>query len=559
MVDRVDKITVVGGGTAGWMTAMIVHTFLNAARGGPPVQVTVIESPKVPTVGVGEATVAGMALLLNHLGIDEAAFIRRCNASFKLAVRFENWGLDRSGAPTSYYHPFNFPSFLGGVTPAHHYNAFGPHPGRDALAECMVPNTAVVEAYRGPRRIDGGNYANDINYAYHLDAALFAEFLRDVAVARGLRHIRDDVVEVTLDERGYISALELERGGSFPVELVVDCTGFKGVILQQVLGEPFDTFGHNLLCDRAIPVQIPHRDPAKLQPCTRSTALGAGWVWRVPLYSRLGTGYVFSSAFRSDDEAKAEFFQHLRDTGDLPRDVPDPDTRVIHMKTGRTRRAWVKNCVAIGLAGGFVEPLESTAIYMIEMAARLLVSHLPDRGIDPVFAGRYNKLLEAIGDEIRDFIVSHYVTSNRPEPFWRAARDEIDVPDSLRENLELWRHVLPNVTDTPDSKLFNFWNYIYTLWPKRFFEGRHFPLEGSISPRDWERYGRDLAGRENALLSSLPDHHALLSSIRGETPVLDEAGRGEAGRAAPVPELPSEIERPEFERRARLRPTIPLP
>lgn len=553
MVDRVDKITVVGGGTAGWMTGMILYTFLNASRGGAPVQVTVIESPKIPTVGVGEATVAGMPMLLNHLGIDEAAFIQRCNASFKLSVQFENWGLDRSGTPISYYHPFNSPGFIGGMTPAYHYNAFGPHPGRDGLAECIVPNTAVLEAYRGPRQIGGKNYENDINYAYHLDAGLFGAFLRDVAVTRGLRHIRDDVVDVTLDERGYVSTLELERGGSHPVELVIDCTGFKGLILQQVLGEPFDSFEPNLLCDRAIPVQIPHRDPTRLQPCTRSTALGAGWVWRVPLYSRLGTGYVYSSAFRSDEEAKAEFFQHLRDSGDLPSDAPDPDTRAIHMKTGRTRRAWVKNCVAIGLASSFVEPLEATAIYMIEMAARLLVTHLPDRGINPAIAERYNQVMESLSDEIRDFIVSHYVTSNRPEPFWRAARDEIDVPDSLRENLELWRHVLPNEADTRGSRLFSYWNYIYTLWPKRFFEDRHFPLEGSISLRSWEHSGRDLAKRENLLLSSLPDHYALLNSIRGDMPAVDQMGR-----VVPVSNSPSNSDRLELAQRAQSRPTTPF-
>ena len=543
MIDRVEQITIVGGGTAGWMTAMIVNSFLNAARDGPGVAITVIESPKIPTVGVGEATVAGIALLLSQLGIDEAEFIRRCNASFKLSVRFENWAVDGAGAPIDYHHPFNYPTFLAGVTPVHHYNRFGPHPGHSELADCLVPNPALIDAYKGPRRIGGANYENQINYAYHLDAALFGRFLRDVAVERGLRHIQDDVVDVELDERGYVSALRLERGGTFPVELVVDCTGFKGLIIQQVLGEPFEPFGPSLLCDRAIPVQIPHRYPTRLQPCTRSTALGAGWVWRVPLYSRLGTGYVFSSAFRSDEEAMVEFFDHLRAVGDLPPNVPDPETKVIHMKTGRTERAWVKNCVAIGLSGGFVEPLEATAIYLIEMAARLLVSHLPDRAIDPVFAGRFNKLMEALNDEVRDFIVCHYYTSNRPEPFWRAARDDIEVPASLEENLELWRHVLPNITDTDGSKLFNYWNYIYTLWAKGYFAGKHFPLEGSISRRDWEDFGRNLARVTHSQVESLPDHHALLASIRGDG----------AQPAEPF-EAP-----PELRRRAQMRPTIPIP
>ncbi len=547
MTNRIEHITVVGGGTAGWMTAMIVYSFLNAARGGPDIRVTVIESPKIPTVGVGEATVTGMSGLLNQLGIDEAAFFRRCNASFKLSVRFENWALDEAGQPIAYLHPFNFPQFLGGFAPAYHFNRFGPHPGCSELTECMVPNPALIEAHKGPRKIGDGNYKNEISYAYHLDAALFGQFLRDVGTKRGIRHIRDDVVEVIQDERGFISALRLEQGGLFPVEFVVDCTGFKGLIIQQTLDEPFEPLDRKLLCDRAIPIQIPHMDVTRLEPCTRSSALGAGWVWRVPLYSRLGTGYVFSSAFRSDEEAKAEFFQHLRAVGDLPQDAPDPETRVIHMKTGRTHRAWVKNCVAIGLSGGFVEPLESTAIYMIEMAARWLVGHLPDRTVNPVFAARYNKLVTALNDEVVDFIMSHYYTSNRPDPFWLAARNDIEVPDSLSENLELWRHVLPDITDTAGNKLFHYWSYIFTLWSKGYFAGAHFPLEGSISQRDWDMFGRNLAETKHRLLTTLPNHYELLSSIRG-----DEAAPAR-GVEAPA-EVPDEVRR-----MAQVGATVPLP
>src|SRR5262249_2492051 len=161
-----------------------------------------------------------------------------------------------------------------------------------------------------------------------------------------------------------------------------------------------------------IPVQIPHRDPTKIEPCTRATALGAGWVWRVPLYSRLGTGYVYSSVFRSDDEARAEFFAHLRAIGDLPAGAPDPETRIIKMRTGTSRKPWVKNCVAIGLSGGFVEPLEATAIFMIELAARYFIRHFPDRNSDPLLAKRYNAIMTALYANIRDFIQMHYVTSN---------------------------------------------------------------------------------------------------------------------------------------------------
>lgn len=545
MHNRIEHITIVGGGTAGWLTAMILNTFLNSKDQGPPVQVTVIESPRIPTVGVGEATVAGIVQLFNQLGINETEFFRACNASFKLGVRFENWAVDDGGQPIGYSHPFNFPSYLGGVTPAHHYNLYGPHSDGQTLAECMVPNPALIDGFRGPRRIGSEDYAYDISYSYHLDAGLFGQFLRDVAVARGVRHVQDDVTDVTLDERGFVASLQLAEAGVFPVELVVDCTGFRGLIIQKALGEPFEPFSDSLLCDSAIPIQIPHKDKRRLQPCTRSSAIGAGWVWRVPLYSRVGTGYVFSSAFRSDDEALSEFIDHVRAVGDLDAADPVPEPRVIRMRIGRTRRAWVKNCVAIGLAGGFVEPLESTAIYTVEMCARWLVGYLPDREVNPAFADRYNALVESLYDEVRDFIVSHYYTSNRPEPFWQAARSDIEVPERLRENLALWRRKLPDVTDAPASKLFNHWNYIYTLWPKGFFRDQHFPLEGSISRSHWDTFGRTLAGTRQQLLSALPNHYDLLTSIRdGVVPQTTEA-------ASPIPSLPSD-----FLKRAAARPTV---
>ena len=333
------------------------------------------------------------------------------------------------------------------------------------------------------------------------------------------------MVEVVQDERGFIGELRLENGGLFPVELVVDCTGFKGLILQQALGEPFEPVGGHLLCDRAIPVQVPHMNAGRLEPCTRSTGLGAGWVWRVPLYSRVGTGYVYSSEFRTDDEARHEFFQHRRAIGEIPMNAPDMDTPVIRMKTGRTRRAWVKNCVAIGLSGAFVEPLEATAIYAIEMSARWLGSYLPSRNFESAVLSRYNQLIEGLYNEIRDFIISHYVTSNRPEPFWQAARAESVLTDTLRENLDLWQHMLPNTTDTEGHKLFIYWSYIYTLWAKEYFKGKHFPMEASVTRAQWDRFSSGLARQKSRLLTVLPDHHALVSQIRAP----DGAAQEDAG------------------------------
>ncbi len=548
MSNRIERLTILGGGSAGWITAMLLDTSLNSRRDGPPVEITLIESPKLGTIGVGEATVASMARMMAQCGIDEAEFFRRCNASFKMSVRFGNWSQDSNGQPIEFYHPFNTPPYLAGMLPAYHYHRYGPHQGCSDFADSMVVNTALVRARKGPRAIGGKNYESSIGYAYHVDAGLYGNFLRDIVTKRGVRHILDEVTEVRTDERGHISELQLAEGGTHAVEFIVDCSGFRSRVLQQALGEPFDSFSDNLLCDRAIPVQLPHRDVTKIAPCTQSTALGAGWVWRVPLYSRVGTGYVYSSAFRSEDEAAAEFFQHLRAVGDLPADAPDPDVRVIPMKIGRTRRAWVKNCVAIGLSGGFIEPLESTAIFIIEIAARNLVALFPDKGVSPAVAAHYNKIMARLSDEVRDFIVSHYLTSNRPEPFWRAARSDVVVPDSLQARMELWRHVLPDIGSTMPHTLFNYWNYLYTLWPKGYFDSESFPLEGSISRQAWDRFGAELAAQKQQLLSSLPDHYELVTSIRGDAP--------QAFRASPEP-APSDL--PEtLRRRLGAQATVPM-
>jgi tryptophan halogenase len=517
MTNRVEHVTIVGGGTAGWLTALSLITFLNERRDGPPVEVTLIESPNIPTVGVGEATVPDMPNRMRQLGIDEAEMFRRCNASFKMGVRFVDWNFDKSGKPIEFFHPFNPAPAIHGKNPAYHLLKYEPASGRTDFADSLLPHSALVHAHKGPRSIGAEQYDHDIGYSYHLDAALFAKFLRDVCITRGVHHVSDDVDEVEQDENGYITALTLKVGGRHAVEFVVDCTGFKGLIIQKTLGEPFESFADNLLCDKALAVQIPHEDPTRLEPCTRSTALGAGWVWRVPLYTRLGTGYVFSSAFRSDDEAIDEFLAHLGDQG---RGV---EPRVISMRVGRVRRNWVKNCVAIGLSGGFIEPLEATAIFAIAMSARWLGLHFPDKENSPALARRYNQLIAKMYDEIRNFIVLHYLTSNRGDPFWRAARDDIAVPDSLTEKLELWRHALPAISDTAGEYLFSFWSYLLVLGAKGHFDAGELPISGSIKGDDWREYCRTLANTKQAYLNRLPDHYELLTSIR--TTVAEPLGR----------------------------------
>lgn len=540
MTNRIENVTIVGGGTAGWLSAIMLATFMNGRRDGPPVRITLIESPNIPSVGVGEATVPGMARLLAQLDIDETRFFRHCNASFKCGVRFRGWNLNADGSPHNFIHPFNAARAIGGGhNPAYHFHHFAFGSGSADVVDSLVPNVALIDRRLGPRRKDEATYQGAIGYSYHLDAALFAGLLRDVSIERGVERILDDVEDVELDETGHVAALHLANGGRHAVEFVLDCTGFRSLILGQAMGEPFEPWGNHLLCDRAIPLQLDHVDPTSLEVCTEATALGAGWVWTVPLFNRVGLGYVFSSAFRSDEEAWMEFREHLTGRGFQP---PAEPPRTIAMRVGRHQRSWVGNCVAVGLSGGFIEPLEATAIYSIEMTIRQLIEHFPNRAISPIVAARFNRRIDGLQVNVLEFITMHYALSNRPEPFWRAAREDIEIPGALAENLALWRETMPCAGHVDDTQLFSYWSYIFCLYGKGYFDGAQFPLEGSTRRIDWQDYVARLDESKQQLIDGLPDHRDLVAHIRGETiaPATRTAGSFSAGTVA----LPGTVQRP---------------
>ena len=358
--------------------------------------------------------------------------------------------------------------------------------------------------------MDAKDYESSMSYAYHLDAGKFANFLRDVCVERGVTHIEDDLVNVEIGENGRIDALNFERTGRRPVELVIDCTGFRGVIMRQALKEPRTSWSNYLLNDRALAVQVDHEDDTHLEPSTRSTALGAGWVWNVPLYNRVGTGYVYSSAFRTEEQAMEEFLAHLgpRAKGKTPRGID--------MEVGRSERSWVGNCISIGLSGGFIEPLESTAIYLIEMGARWVVDLFPDSGVSEPLARRYNQRMDRVYCEVRDFVMLHYLLSNRSGDYWEAARNEVDVSDWLRNNLEIWEYTLPYALDVAGNSLFNEWNFIFVLMGKRFYAGRELSMDSLLQADRWREYSAMIDRKKQAVLTSLPTHRQLLAKVHGE-------------------------------------------
>lgn len=510
MAKPITSITIVGGGTAGWLAATFLRTKL--AR---KIKVSLIESPNVPTVGVAEATVPNMPATLRELGLDDQEFFRRCNASIKMGVMFRNWNVDHKGDFISYMNPFITPSMIDGMEAGYFYNAYGS--GKRDFIQSFCPLIDLLEAWKCPLSLGGKeDPMPKVGYAYHLDAVKFAGMLAEVGRERGVTHILDDVDDIELDERGHVAALQLRERGRHDVEFVIDCTGFQGFLLQKALGEPFESYADYLGNDRAMALQIPHQDPSKIPAATSSTALGAGWSWSVPLFNRVGTGYVFSSAHRTDDQARDEFMAHLGDK------APEgAELRVIPMRVGRTRRAWVKNCVALGLSGGFIEPLESTAIHMIDMGLRWLLMYFPSQDFDVATQNRYNQIVDSMYNEVRDFICLHYQLGNRTDdPYWIDARTQLKVPDRLAENLDLWKHRLPGPLDLPTSFLFTHTTFQAVLLGKRVYKMGYgdgaFSRPYAMNEKSWKEFLRKSAAHTRATVAYKGDHRTILLALRGE-------------------------------------------
>lgn len=417
----VNSVVIVGGGTAGWMSA----AYLKAAF-GDRVSVTLVESDRVATIGVGEATFSTVRHYFDYLGLAEQEWMPHCAASYKLAIRFENW----CGTGRHFYHPFERLRTAGGFPLADWWLRLG-----DSAStfdrECFI-TPHLCETRRSPRMPDGSLFARDLDgslghstldeqraqfpYAYHFDAALLARFLTGYATERGVRHVVDGVVAVGQDQRGWISHVTTREHGDLRGDLFIDCTGFRGLLINQTLGERFESFEDVLPNNRAVALRVP-REHDDIAPYTTATTMGAGWMWTIPLYRRNGTGYVYSDEFCSPEEAE----RALRDVVAPGRD--DLEANHIRMRIGRNARSWTANCVAIGLASAFVEPLESTGIFFIQHGIEQLVKHFPDARWDPATVDRYNTRIARAVDGIKEFLVLHYRAAGRDDtPYWKEAK-----------------------------------------------------------------------------------------------------------------------------------------
>jgi tryptophan halogenase len=417
------RIVIVGGGTAGWMTAAAFARFLI-----PGVEVTLVESDEIGTVGVGEATIPAIRNFNNALGIDEAAFIKATGGTFKLGITFEGWGRPDQ----SYMHAFGVVGRGLGLLPFHHYWLRARAQGIAKALGDYALNRVVASGNRFAHVERAADSAlPPMPYAFHFDAGLYARFLRNFAEKRGVVRREGKIRRVERNpERGDIAAVALADDTRIEGDLFVDCSGFRGLLIEQELEAGFEDWSHWLPCDRAI--AVPSASVAPLTPYTRSIARKAGWQWRIPLQHRTGNGHVFCSRHIGEDEACAILLANLDDEA-----LAEP--RTIRFTTGKRKRAFVRNVVAIGLSSGFIEPLESTSIHLIQTAVNRLLDLLPGGDIGDVHRDEYNRRTDFEMERIRDFIILHYHANQRTgEAMWDEVRN-MPIPDTLEQKIELFR------------------------------------------------------------------------------------------------------------------------
>ena len=499
--DPLNKIVIVGGGTAGWITAAVLARFLRNRR----TSIELVESEDIGIVGVGEATVPVIRSLNGLLGIDERDFLAHTQGTFKLGVEFRDWA--RIG--NVHFHFFgDFGDVIDAIPPHHHWLKLRQLGDTTPLGAYCFPYVAGKLGRFAAPAADRRSPAADFSYAYQFDAMLYARYLRGVAERNGVRRIEGKVVDVRLrPEDGFIDSLVLEDGSRAGGDLFIDASGFRGLLIDKALRVGYEDWTQWLPCDRAVAVAC--EGSAELAPYTMSTARGAGWQWRIPLQHRVGNGHVYCSGFVSDSQAEAELLGSLEG-----RALGQP--RLLKFTTGIRKQVWSRNCVAVGLASGFLEPLESTGIQLIQNAAARLIDLFPDRGCDPVLATEYNRLTRNEYERLRDFLILHYCVTERDDsPFWRHCRT-MSIPETLRHKIDVW-------TSSARVPLYSEESYQEPSWVSIFIGQHLYPkrYDPFVDNVDVARLTQAMRQRRDSirrLAESLPTHREYIARQRAIAP-----------------------------------------
>lgn len=496
-MDRVERVVILGGGTAGWMTAAALAKTL-----GRRVSIALLESDAIGTVGVGEATIPTIHWFNELIGLDEATFVRATKASFKLGIEFVDW----TAPGTRYFHPFGQYGVPVGQVPFHQrwLKAQAEGDTRPLSAWSLATRLAADNRFAKPSD-DPRSILSTLGYAYHFDASLYAAYLRTIAEAAGVTRHEGKLERAERDaESGFVTALVTDGGTRLPGDLFIDCSGFRAVLIGETMEARFEDWSHWLPCDRA--VALPCARVAETTPYTRSTRRPAGWQWRIPLQHRTGNGYVYASDFVSDDEAAASLLANLDGAA-----LADP--RFLRFKAGFRRESWTRNVVAIGLSSGFLEPLESTSIHLIQSGIAKLISLFPDRNCDPALARRFNRVFGDDMDVIKDFLILHYhATSGHDEPLWRHTR-AMALPDSLVEKEAHYRR--SGRVMLGSDELFREASWLAVLNGQGITANGYAPIADTLDPTA----NRHLLDQIESLIAravpTLPGHDAAIAELIG--------------------------------------------
>ncbi len=493
MEKQIKRVVILGGGTAGWMSAALLKKVL-----GNAVYITLVESEEIGSVGVGEATIPPIRQVNAVLGLDEAEFLRETQATIKLAIRFENWWQHDQ----YYYHTFGAPGKSFAFCDFHHYWLRAKQQGvADDIWQYDLNYLCAEAGKFAP--IHNREPLSDIPYAYHFDASLYARFLRKHCEPWGVTRIEGKVRNVNqCPKTGFVEALVLESGQQIDGDLFIDCSGFKGLLIQQTLGTGFDDWRHLLPCDSAI--AVPSERLETTLPFTRSIARSAGWQWRIPLQHRNGNGLVYCSRFISDDDAQQELMSNLDSQ-------PLADPKRIRFTTGRVRQPWKHNVIAVGLASGFLEPLESTSIHLIQSAIVRFLKLFPHQGIQQSAVSEYNRQTEEEYLQIRDFLVLHYYqTQRRDTAFWREVA-ALPIPESLQHKLALFKQSGSLMRSQPDLFLDSSW--LQVMLGQGIEPDDFHPLAGVPDMQQLRDMLENIKRIKSNVLQSLPKHDEFLRSL----------------------------------------------
>jgi tryptophan halogenase len=492
---RLGSIVIVGGGTAGWMAAAALARTLEF-----PVSIQLIESEDIGTVGVGEATVPHLRAFNETLRIDEVEFVRAVRGTFKLGIQFVDWG----SVGTSYVHGFGTIGHEYRGLPFHHYWTRLNLAGKAQDIGQYSLNTAAAPAGKfisGATDVPKNSPLSQVAYAYHFDAGLYAQYLRRYAEAKGVRRIEGEIVDVTLRSTdGFVESVTLKSGAKISGDLFIDCSGFRGLLIEQALKTGYEDWTHWLPCDRA--VAVPSLKTSAATPYTRSTARTAGWQWRIPLQHRTGNGHVFSSAYTSEADATATLMANLDG-----RALAEP--RVLKFTTGRRRRMWNRNCVALGLASGFLEPLESTSIYLIQSGIARLIDMLPDRHMSETLQDRYNAEAAFEIERIRDFLILHYcATRRRDSEFWKYCA-HMSIPAGLEEKIRLFRESGRFYRHA--DEMFALTSWVQVMIGQHIVPAGYHPLVDAVPDQELVQLGESVRGVIAACVAAMPDHEQFIA------------------------------------------------